>query len=171
MPAILTQRARFGPAPLGRRTRGRRSPDCWAHLLRKFISFAQRNGPAGEVGERLRFFTELIFTAWHRVRDGTMSRSQFRRTMRPVPLARTCATMALASCPEVRRKVAMGGGTQAATARMVTSSMTPGPLSMAETRPMASAPAATATLASSVLLMQQILILGRAMASIAGIVP
>jgi transposase len=54
---------------------------CWAHLLRKFVSFAQRSGPAGEVGERLLFFTELIFTAWHRVRDGTMSRAQFRRTM------------------------------------------------------------------------------------------
>jgi transposase len=54
---------------------------CWAHLLRKFVSFAERNGPAGEVGERLLFFTELIFAAWHRVRDGTMSRAQFRRTM------------------------------------------------------------------------------------------
>jgi hypothetical protein len=65
----------------------------------------------------------------------------------------------------------MGGGTQAAITRMVTSSMTPGPLGMVETRPMASAPAATATLASSVLLMQQILILGRAIASTVTIVP
>lgn len=54
---------------------------CWAHLLRKFVAFTERNGPAGEVGERLLFLTELIFTAWHRVRDGTMSRAQFRRTM------------------------------------------------------------------------------------------
>jgi transposase len=54
---------------------------CWAHLLRKFISFAEKSGPAGQVGERLLFFTELIFTAWHRVCDGSMSRAQFRRTM------------------------------------------------------------------------------------------
>ena len=60
---------------------------CWAHLLRKFVSFAECGGPAGEVGERLLFYTELIFVAWHRLRDGETSRAAFRRTMTVVRAA------------------------------------------------------------------------------------
>lgn len=54
---------------------------CWAHLIRKFASFSERSGPAGELGKRLLLWTEFIFHAWHRVRDGTQSRREFREFM------------------------------------------------------------------------------------------
>lgn len=51
---------------------------CWAHLLRKFASFAGRPGPAGQIGDCLLLWTRVLFHNWHRVRDGTMTRRQFR---------------------------------------------------------------------------------------------
>jgi hypothetical protein len=29
---------------------------CWSHLIRKFVSFAERSGPAGNLGEDLLFW-------------------------------------------------------------------------------------------------------------------
>src|ERR1700682_2212384 len=55
----------------------------------------------------------------------------------------------------------MGGGTVRAMACIKSSGMTPGPLGIEDTRPMASAPASIAVRASSTLLMQQILTLTR----------
>ena len=60
----------------------------------------------------------------------------------------------------VSRKVATDGGTAAATSAIVASSITPGPLGIAETRPRADAPARMAIHASSRLAMQQILTRG-----------
>jgi transposase len=60
---------------------------CWAHLIRKFASFAERNGPAGQVGEQLLFWSQMILHCWHQTRDGTMSRRRFRRiaiSIRPI---------------------------------------------------------------------------------------
>lgn len=54
---------------------------CWAHLLRKFVSFAERSGPAGDVGRRLLFWTEFIFGPWHDTREGKLSRTKFRRIL------------------------------------------------------------------------------------------
>jgi transposase len=54
---------------------------CWAHLLRKFAAFAERNDAAGRLGKRLHEYAELLFHYWHRVRDGTLSRAEFRRNM------------------------------------------------------------------------------------------
>ena len=51
---------------------------CWAHLLRKFASFAARRGEAGQVGDKLLLWTQVMFHNWHRVRDGTMTRREFR---------------------------------------------------------------------------------------------
>jgi transposase len=51
---------------------------CWAHLLRKFASFATRSGDAGKVGDYLLLWTRVLFHSWHRVRDGTMTRREFR---------------------------------------------------------------------------------------------
>src|SRR5687768_13244744 len=64
--------------------------------------------------------------------------------------------MAAPSVSLVRRKVATGGGTRRTISAMRSSSMTPGPLGMAPTKPSASAPAATAARASSREEMQQI---------------
>lgn len=51
---------------------------CWAHLLRKFASFATRPGTAGQTGDYLLLWTRVLFHQWHRVRDGTMTRRQFQ---------------------------------------------------------------------------------------------
>lgn len=51
---------------------------CWAHLQRKFASFATRGGEAGKLGDLLLLWTRVMFHNWHRVRDGTMPRTEFR---------------------------------------------------------------------------------------------
>ncbi len=51
---------------------------CWAHLLRKFASFATRSGEAGQLGDKLLLWTRVMFHNWHRVRDGTMTHREFR---------------------------------------------------------------------------------------------
>jgi transposase len=51
---------------------------CWAHLVRKFASFAGRRGRAGEIGDELLGWSRALLHAWHRVRDGTMPRTEFR---------------------------------------------------------------------------------------------
>lgn len=54
---------------------------CWAHLTRKFVAFAEREGPVGELGGHLLFWTDMMFDYWHRIRDGTLSRAKFRDKM------------------------------------------------------------------------------------------
>lgn len=56
---------------------------CWAHLRRDFTAFTERGGTAWRVGHALLAETRAMFTAWHRVRDGTLSRAQFQAEMRP----------------------------------------------------------------------------------------
>jgi len=57
---------------------------CWAHLLRKFTSFAERDGPAGVFGRELLDYTGLMFEYWHAYRDGMLDERTFRAWMRPV---------------------------------------------------------------------------------------
>ncbi len=54
---------------------------CWAHLIRKFVSFAERSDAAGELGANLVLLSRTMMHAWHEVRDGTMSRRKFRKFM------------------------------------------------------------------------------------------
>lgn len=57
---------------------------CWAHLLRQFRGF-QDQGPEGTViGRALELLTETMFHAWHRVRDGTMTRAAFQELIEPL---------------------------------------------------------------------------------------
>lgn len=51
---------------------------CWAHLVRKFAGFAERPGEVGRIAGQLLFQSHLVFHCWHNVRDGTMSRREFR---------------------------------------------------------------------------------------------
>jgi transposase len=51
---------------------------CWAHLLRDFQFISECRGTATQVGQQLLKLTEELFTQWHRVRDGTMSRRSFQ---------------------------------------------------------------------------------------------
>lgn len=57
---------------------------CWAHLLRKFVSFSERDGPAGTFGKELLDYARLIFSYWRRWRDRESSRVTFVSRMAPV---------------------------------------------------------------------------------------
>jgi transposase len=51
---------------------------CWAHLKRDFTKISEREGKSGRIGKELLEQEELLFTYWHRVRDGTLQRSSFK---------------------------------------------------------------------------------------------
>jgi transposase len=57
---------------------------CWAHLRRHFAAFAVVPGTAGRRGRALLAETDHLFVWWHRVRDGTLTRSTFRTYMGPL---------------------------------------------------------------------------------------
>lgn len=57
---------------------------CWAHLLREFTGFTERGGAAARLGRALLKDADTMFACWRRVRDGTLSRPRFWRTMRPL---------------------------------------------------------------------------------------
>jgi transposase len=57
---------------------------CWAHLLRKFVSFSERAGPAGEFGRQLLDYTGLLFDYWHDHKGGKLDRATFLAWMAPV---------------------------------------------------------------------------------------
>ena len=56
---------------------------CWAHLLRDFTKIAERKG-SGVLGRALLAETQTLFAAWHRVRDGTLTRADFFVAMAPL---------------------------------------------------------------------------------------
>src|SRR5690606_2208923 len=49
---------------------------CWAHLLRKFVAFSERDGSAAKYGDELLDYTSLVFEYWHGYRDGKLSRDE-----------------------------------------------------------------------------------------------
>ena len=57
---------------------------CHAHLLRKFVSFSERNGKAGAIGRELLECTALMFEYWHGFKDGLLTRQELRFWLRPV---------------------------------------------------------------------------------------
>lgn len=57
---------------------------CWAHLLRKFVSYSERDGPGGKFGRELLDYTGLLFDYWHQYRDGKLSGELFRAWMAPL---------------------------------------------------------------------------------------
>jgi transposase len=57
---------------------------CWAHLVRRFVSFSERDGPAGEIGRQLLDYTGLIFEYWHAYKESAISKAVFRAWMIPV---------------------------------------------------------------------------------------
>jgi transposase len=54
---------------------------CWAHLLRQFIGFQDHGPEETAIGRSLELLAETMFHAWHRVRDGTLSRAAFQKLM------------------------------------------------------------------------------------------
>lgn len=63
---------------------GSRRQLCWAHLLRKFAAFSERTDGGEVIGRQLFGYATLMFSYWHQVRDGTLSRAYFRRLMKPI---------------------------------------------------------------------------------------
>jgi len=57
---------------------------CWAHLLRKFVSFEERAGPASVFGRELLDYAGIVFEYWDDYRAGRLSREVFRAWMMPV---------------------------------------------------------------------------------------
>jgi len=58
---------------------------CWAHLKRDFQGLIDSSCPtARRLGHDLMRPTKEMFALWKKVRDGTLSRRQFRRRMRPI---------------------------------------------------------------------------------------
>lgn len=52
---------------------------CWAHLKRDFTKISEREGKSGRIGKQLLAQEQLLFTYWHRLRDGTLQRSTFKQ--------------------------------------------------------------------------------------------
>lgn len=57
---------------------------CWAHLIRKFISFSERDGPVGTLGRELLGCAALVFEYWHGYRDGALTREELATWLQPV---------------------------------------------------------------------------------------
>lgn len=57
---------------------------CWAHLLRQFRGFQDHGPEAERIGRALELLTDTMFHAWHRVRDGTMTRPEFQKLIGPL---------------------------------------------------------------------------------------
>jgi transposase len=53
---------------------------CWAHLIRKFVSFSEsRNDAVAKLGNDLLLFSRVLLYQWHRFRGGDISRAQLHR--------------------------------------------------------------------------------------------
>jgi len=57
---------------------------CWAHLIRDFKGMSELDGKAGRIGTSLVREAGHVFALWHRIRDGTLSRSTFQVYVRPI---------------------------------------------------------------------------------------
>ena len=51
---------------------------CWAHLIRKFVAFSERSDEGAALGDSLLLVAHAALHQWHRVRDGTLSRTRYR---------------------------------------------------------------------------------------------
>jgi transposase len=57
---------------------------CWAHLLRKFVAFSERDGPCGRIGAELLEYTGILFEYWQDFRAGKLSRGTLQAWMAPL---------------------------------------------------------------------------------------
>lgn len=57
---------------------------CWAHLKRDFKKISERTGKSKWIGLRLLVYTNRMFHYWHKVRDGKITREQFKKLMEPI---------------------------------------------------------------------------------------
>ena len=57
---------------------------CWAHLMRDFQFISEHRGLAGNIGAELVRHGRKLFKLWYRVRDGTLSREEFKKKVEPI---------------------------------------------------------------------------------------
>ena len=57
---------------------------CHAHLIRKFVFFSERDGPAGALGLELLELMKLVFEYWDGFKNGQLSRIELQTWMAPV---------------------------------------------------------------------------------------
>lgn len=58
---------------------------CWAHLIREFQSWKDgSDGAAKRLAHDLDPYVATLFELWGKVRDGTLSRAQFKRRVQPI---------------------------------------------------------------------------------------
>ena len=57
---------------------------CWAHLKREFTKISERQGLSRQLGRDLLAQQKKLFRLWQRVRDGTLSRSEFQSLVSPI---------------------------------------------------------------------------------------
>ena len=57
---------------------------CWAHLIRKFIAFSERDGPAGRFGCELLDCSALVFEYWRGYQEGDLTQEELTIWMAPV---------------------------------------------------------------------------------------
>ena len=57
---------------------------CWAHLIRRFVSFSQRDGPEATIGAELLECTRLIFEYWHGYKKSVLTREELQHWMLPL---------------------------------------------------------------------------------------
>jgi transposase len=57
---------------------------CWSHLLRTFVSFSQRDGPAAKLGHELVEYAELVFIYWQQYRRNMLDYADFTRLVQAV---------------------------------------------------------------------------------------
>lgn len=57
---------------------------CWSHLLRAFVGFSERDGPAAKLGHELLEYTELVFIYWRQYRHAMLERVDFVRLVQAV---------------------------------------------------------------------------------------
>lgn len=57
---------------------------CWAHLIRDFQALVERGGESKTIGRLLLAQVKQMFRWWQRVRDGTLTQTQFQSIMLPI---------------------------------------------------------------------------------------
>jgi transposase len=62
----------------------RRRQICWAHLIRKFVAYSERDGPEGAIGAELLACAGLVFEYWHGYRQDILTREELQFWMLPL---------------------------------------------------------------------------------------
>jgi hypothetical protein len=75
---------------------------CWAHLIRKFVSFSERDGPAGAFGRQLLDYAGIVFDYWHDYKAGKLDRVLFQNSI-AADWSRSCAAFRMTG---LRRRAA-----------------------------------------------------------------